>query len=157
MEGRKLIFLRIQISKKENKLDSTHRIAPCGLDCGDCAMHQAKDSPGLKISLSDKLGIPIEKVACRGCRGEDGVIGCQGMTSPCTVYQCSKEKDVLFCCDCDEFPCDRYQPYADRAAEIPHNLKMYNLCLIKKLGIEEFVKQYSTPTKTKYFKAKFQV
>ncbi|MBC2714760.1 MAG: DUF3795 domain-containing protein [Desulfobacteraceae bacterium] len=37
-------------------MDSMHLIAPCGLACSACPMHLAKDSPGLKISLSDKLG-----------------------------------------------------------------------------------------------------
>jgi hypothetical protein len=135
----------------------SNRIAPCGIDCGGCVMHQAKDSPGLKISLSDKLGIPVEEVACDCCRDEEGVIGCQGMTSPCSVYECSKEKNVQFCCDCDEFPCDHYQPYADRATEVPHNLKVYNLCLIKKHGIEKFAKSYAKKTRENYFKGKCKI
>ncbi len=138
-------------------MESTHLIAPCGMACGDCPMHLAKDSPGLKISLSDKQGIPIENVACDCCREEKGVICCNEMTSPCDVFTCSQEKGVQFCCDCKDFPCDRYQPYADRAAEVPHNLKMYSLGLIKKLGVEEFIKTHAKQAREIYFKGKFKL
>ncbi len=137
-------------------MDSAHFIAPCGLDCSFCPMHLAKDSPGLKISLSDKLGIPIEEIACDCCRSEGGVISCNGKTSACEVFTCSQDKGVEFCCDCEEFPCERYQPYAERAAEVPHNLKMYSLGLIKKLGVEEFVKNHAKQAREIYFKGKFK-
>ncbi len=138
-------------------MDSIRLIAPCGLACSDCPMHLAKDSPGLKISLSDKLGIPIEKVACGCCRDEHGVINCNEATSCCAVFSCSEEKGVEFCCDCADFPCERYQPYADRASEVPHNLKMYNLGLIKKLGSEKFIKKYAKQTRENYFKGKCKI
>lgn len=137
-------------------MDLKDLIAPCGLVCGDCPMHLAKDSPGLKISLSDRLGIPMDKVACDCCREEKGVIGCNGKTAPCDVYSCSREKTVQFCCDCADFPCSRYQPYADRASEVPHNLKMFNLGLIKKLGVEEFAESHARQTRESYFKGKMK-
>lgn len=35
-------------------MDNSNLVAPCGLVCGDCPLHLAQNSPGLKISLSDK-------------------------------------------------------------------------------------------------------
>ncbi len=137
-------------------MDSILLIAPCGMVCSDCPMHLAKDFPGLKISLSDKLGIPIEEVACGCCREEHEAINSPKKTSPCDVFTCSQEKGIQFCCDCEDFPCERYQPYVDRAAEVPHNLKMYNLGLIKKLGVEEFVKNHAKQAREIYFKGKLK-
>jgi len=137
-------------------MDTDNLIAPCGLVCGDCPMHLAKESPGLKISLSDKLGIAVEDVACGCCREEEGITSCKETSSPCHVFTCSREKGVQYCCECTEFPCERYQPYADGANIVPHNLKMYNLGLIKKLGIDEFVAQFAKKTRESYFKGKLK-
>lgn len=138
-------------------MNTANLIAPCGLVCTECPMHLAQDSPGLKISLSDSLGISIENVACGCCREEQGVTTYnKGSSSPCHVFACSREKGVQFCCDCAEFPCERYQPYAHRAAEVPHNLKMYNLGLIKKLGIDAFIAQFAKKSREAYFKGKLK-
>jgi hypothetical protein len=138
-------------------MDYTLVIAPCGLDCSCCQMYMAKDSPRLRISIHDKTGIPIDEASCSSCRGEDGVIGCQQMTEACAVFTCSREKGIQFCCDCGEFPCAHYQPYAHRAAENPHNLKVYNLCLIKKMGVEKFAKTMGKKIREEYFKGKLNL
>jgi len=45
-----------------------------------------------------------------------------------------------FCGDCDDFPCDNFHPYADKAGTTPHNIKIVNLCLINKMGLEKWAK-----------------
>jgi hypothetical protein len=135
-------------------MGDTFVIAPCGLDCSCCQMYMAKESPRLRITIHDKTGIPIDEASCSSCRGEGGLIRCQQMTAPCAVFKCSQEKNVKICCDCDEFPCAHYQPYAHQAAENPHNLKLYNLCLIKKMGLEAFAKTMAYKVREAYFKGK---
>jgi hypothetical protein len=137
-------------------MDHTTIIAPCGLDCSDCQMFKAKHSIGLRISISDKTGIPINRAFCSSCRGEDGVIGSHKITEACAVSKCSRERSVQFCCDCEDFPCSHYQPYAHRAAEKPHNLKVYNLCLIKKMGAEKFATTMYQEGKKAYFMGKMK-
>jgi hypothetical protein len=119
-------------------------------------MYMAKDSPRLRITIHDKTGIPIDESSCSSCRGEKGIINCQQMTEPCAVFQCSQKRKVQYCCDCEDFPCSLFQPYAHQAAENPHNLKIYNLCLIKKVGIEKFGKTMARKVRHDYFKGKLK-
>ncbi len=50
-----------------------------------------------------------------------------------------KEKEIEFCCDCSDFPCDFLHPYMENAI-MWHNTKVFNLCLIKKMGLEAWAK-----------------
>jgi len=61
------------------------------------------------------------------------------------------------CCDCDDFPCPLLAPTADKAAQFPHNMKVYNLCRIKKVGIERWIEEEAGEIRNKYFKGKFMV
>lgn len=135
-------------------MDYTLVIAPCGLDCSCCQMFMAKDSARLRITIHDKTGIPIDEASCSSCRVEEGLIGCQQMKEPCAVFKCSQKRKIQFCCDCGDFPCELYQPHAHQAAENPHNLKIYNLCLIKKMGAEEFAKTMAHKVREAYFKGR---
>lgn len=69
---------------------------------------------------------------------------------------CYSGRKINFCYECDEFPCRKLHPAADRAEILPHNLKVFNLCTIKNSGIEEFLDR-STEIKLRYFKGKIQV
>jgi len=113
-------------------MDYTQMTAPCGLDCFNCPMYLAKENHELRTSISKRMGIPVEKASCEGCRNEKGTIAFLGMSEPCNVFRCIDKKDIKFCCDCSDFPCDHLHPYADRASQVPHNTKVFNLCLIKK-------------------------
>ena len=79
------------------------------------------------------------------------------MTEPCNVYKCISKKDIKFCCDCPDFPCDHLHPFAEKASEVPHNIKVFNLCLIKKLGLESWAKEKAEKVKETYFKGKFKI
>ncbi len=131
--------------------------APCGLDCFNCPMYLANEDKKLRSVISERLGIPYEKATCKGCRNEDGQIEFLGMTQPCNVYKCIIKKDIQFCCDCEQFPCDHLHPYADRAREVPHNTKVFNLCLIKKLGLENWAKEKAKRVKETYFNGDFKL
>ncbi len=131
--------------------------APCGLDCFNCLMYLASENEELRTKISENLGIPFEQAVCRGCRGETGKPGFLGWNEPCNVYRCITRRKLDFCYECSDFPCDHLQPYADRASEVPHNTKVFNLCLIKRMGLESWAKTKARDVKHRYFKEKFKL
>jgi hypothetical protein len=131
--------------------------APCGLDCFNCPLYLANENQELRSAVSKKLNIPLDKAVCSGCRNENGTIPTFDMTEPCNVYKCIRQKNIAFCSDCPDFPCDHLHPYADRASEVPHNTKVFNLCLIKKMGLEAWAQNKAKSVKNTYFKGKWKV
>ena len=99
----------------------------------------------------------MEKAMCQGCRNEGGIMDFLGWPEPCQAYQCIEKKGYNFCCECDDFTYDHLHPYADRANEVPHNAKVFNLCLIKKMGLEKWTEEKAGEVKTSYFKGKFKL
>jgi hypothetical protein len=131
--------------------------APCGLDCFNCPVYLAQDNPDLRKKIAQNLGLSEEKAVCKGCRAHGGTIPFLNMTEPCQVYRCISKKGHAFCSDCSDFPCDHLHPYADRASQVPHNTKVFNLCLIKKMGVDEWGKTKAKEVKDTYFKGKFKL
>jgi hypothetical protein len=128
-------------------------VALCGIDCGICELNMCKDNPALFDYLVSR-GIPKEKLPCAGCRDIKGhcpVIGVQ-----CATYACATDKGVDFCFDCGDFPCTKLQPSADRADVLPHNTKVFNLCTVRRIGVENFVK-ISSEIKERYYKGKMEI
>lgn len=104
-------------------------IAPCGLNCAKCFAHMDGDIRNLSSQLKEKLGNfgiyakrfetllgePVFKKypdfaqmldffaskQCRGCRHEQ----CKLFTG-CGVRACHQEKQIDFCFQCKDFPCD---------------------------------------------------
>jgi len=138
-------------------MDYREMTAPCGLDCFNCPMYLAKDNEEMRAVVSGRLGLPREEAFCAGCRAQCGTIAFLKMTQPCSVYRCISAKGLTLCCDCEDFPCDHLHPYADRAAQVPHNTKVFNLCLIKKMGLEKWAEQKAASVKNTYFKGKFRL
>ncbi len=131
--------------------------APCGLDCFNCPLYLANENHLLKIAIAKKLNIPTTEAVCAGCRAEFGRPRCHQMNGPCQVYRCIEQKGHDFCFECDEFPCDHLHPYADKAAEVPHNTKVFNLCLINRMGLEEWAQEKAKQVKDTYFKDKWKI
>ncbi|HBF42844.1 MAG TPA: hypothetical protein DDW42_04300 [Desulfobacteraceae bacterium] len=138
-------------------MDYAKMTSPCGLDCFNCPMYLANDNQELRSLISKKMNIPFESALCKGCRNENGTIPFLNMTEPCSVYKCIEKKDIEFCCDCSDFPCDHLHPYADKASELPHNTKVFNLCLIKKMGLESWAKKKAKSVNETYFKGKWKL
>lgn len=132
--------------------------APCGLDCFNCHFFLADknhESMALVEKISNEYKIQVESILCKGCRSHNGQIPIQkqvfGETHRCAAYECSHEKGVGFCGDCDQFPCDNLHPYADKAGDLPHNIKVFNLCLIKKMGLEKWAEDKASEVRKVYF------
>lgn len=131
-------------------------ISACGLNCDKCFAHEAGDIRKYSLKLKEKLGNfdvyaerfvtlldnPIFKkygdfktmldffasANCKGCRKEY----CKVFKS-CGVQACHKEKNIDFCFQCDEFPCNK--------TNFDENLKKRWVQInerIRKIGIEAF-------------------
>ena len=136
-----------------NKRDLT---AACGLDCFDCEIYEENSTEQMAEFIHQKMGIPKEKIPCKGCRQQDGKhfhLPFKG----CATLNCAKEKEVEFCCDCSDFPCSYLAPLADGAERFPHNMKLFNLCRIRKVGINCWIKEEAGEIRRRYFTGKFVV
>ena len=138
-------------------MDYQQMTAPCGLDCFNCPMYLAGENEELRAKLSRNMAIPFEQAICQGCRDEKGKPAFHHWSEPCNVYKCIARKDISLCCDCPDFPCDHLHPYTDRASEVPHNTKVFNLCLIKKMGLESWPESKAMNVKRTYFSEKFKL
>lgn len=125
-------------------------VAPCGIDCGICEMYTCKDNPQMLDYFISK-GYSKELLPCKGCIAEKGK--CPVMTCDCETYRCVQSKKVNSCSSCEEFPCEKLIPAADKANILPHNLKVYNLATIKRIGVEEFTR-VSLQIKELYYKGR---
>lgn len=139
-------------------MDYFHMTAPCGLDCFNCHFflaHEDKAAMDMVKQLSEQHQIPVETMLCRGCRNHNGRIPLQkhvfGEAHRCAAYECIKEKGLDFCGECDAFPCDYLHPYADKAADLPHNTKVFNLCLINKMGVQQWAASKASEVRKTYF------
>ena len=105
-------------------------LSPCGLSCEKCFANIDGDIRKYSLKLKEKLGnfdmyakrfetlldnpifrkypdfkIMLDFLAaenCRGCRKENCKI-----FKKCGVRSCHQEKNLDFCFQCDEFPCDK--------------------------------------------------
>jgi len=139
-------------------MDYDQMTAPCGLDCFNCHFYLArkdKEAMNMVEKLSKEYDIPVDIMLCRGCRSHNGRIPLQkhvfGDAHRCAAYECSQGKKFKYCGDCDEFPCDNLDPYADKAGALPHNIKVFNLCLINKIGLEKWAKTKASEVRKIYF------
>ena len=140
---------------KGEKMNYEQMTAPCGLDCFNCIVYLANENQEIRSIVSEELDIPLEQIFCKGCRNENGK--CPVIPMECNVYPCAEKKGIKFCCDCSDFPCDYLHPYADQAARLPHNTKVFNLCLIKKMGLESWAKDKAKSVRDVYFSGKWKL
>jgi hypothetical protein len=130
-------------------MDYEKMTAPCGLACFDCVVFLANEDKKMRELVSKQFNIPMDKVGCKGCREVNG--NCPVLPMKCSLYPCAEKKGVKFCYECSDFPCDILHPYADKASSLPHNTKVFNLCLIKKMGINAWAKNKAKKVKEVYF------
>lgn len=149
----------------ENKnIDLRELTAPCGLDCFNCPHYLANDNEELRKQLAQgaqKYGLPFtyeeiyEKSACKGCRNRNGVppFGVE----QCKISKCVSAKDIESCADCSDFPCDNLNPFAEYASVFPHNMKVFNLALIRKMGVEKWAQEKAKHVRDTYYGGKFNI
>lgn len=120
--------------------------APCGKDCFNCPLYTGEENRENRAKFLERNNLQPDQFECPGCRINKGY--CPGLEilkidGHCKLYACVKDKNVEFCFECNEFPCPKLQPLADRAERVPHALKIFNLCMIQKMGVEKWAKEHS--------------
>lgn len=93
----------------------------------------------------------MERRPCPGCRLSNGRV--QFVEGTCETYACADRHGVNFCFDCPEFLCAKLNPAADKAGDLPHNIKLFVLFYIKQHGVEEWKKK-TAEVKQRYFGGK---
>jgi len=129
--------------------------APCGLDCFHCELYEANAPDSLIEHIAEKTGIPREEIPCKGCRetaGKHYHIPAGG----CATLNCVTKRGVSLCSECGDFPCALLAPLAEGASFYPHNMKVYNLCRIKAVGLENWIRE-SGEIRRKYYTSPFVV
>jgi len=107
-----------------------------------------------KQQVSEFLGIQPEETPCKGCRDEKG--HCRFATGKhCATWDCVQEKGVTYCYECADFPCQLLMP-TQQGAQFPHNMKVYNLCRMKFLGIDKWIEE-AADIRKRYYEGKFEV
>jgi hypothetical protein len=127
--------------------------APCGLDCFNCELYEDNLTAEFAELINKKMGIPQEDISCRGCRNQDGKHF--HLPQGCATLDCVKTRGVDLCCNCSDFPCLYLAPTADQAASRPHNVKVFNLCRIKKIGLDRWIDEETGEIRKRYFTGKF--
>jgi hypothetical protein len=128
-------------------------VSPCGIDCFNCEVYEKNVTDEIRARFAGVTKLPPDQVSCRGCRAQGG---CRLHWGKCDTLDCVKAKGVQFCFECPGFPCEMLCPSAESALRYPHNLKLYNLCRIRQLGIEKWAEE-AAANRARYFKGKFVV
>ena len=80
-------------------------VAVCGMYCGACPVYRAwveQDAPRL-AALAKTLHRDPESLMCTGCRAPSAFC----LTTDCEVKRCAESRELFFCGECDEFPCEK--------------------------------------------------
>ena len=84
----------------------------CGLNCGICPMFLNKN--------------------CPGCGGGEG-------NQSCRIARCSMEHGgIEYCCQCNEYPCGKYEHIDDFDSFITHRNQRADLEKVRQSGIEAY-------------------
>ncbi len=139
-------------------MDYRQMTAPCGLDCFNCMFYLADKDDQARQTVEmyhELMGLAVEDMHCNGCRAHQGKIPTFkysfGPDYVCGAWRCVSENGHDFCYECDTFPCDLLHPFADRAAQLPHNLKVFNLCQIQRMGLEKWAVEQAARNRRTYF------
>ena len=133
-------------------MDKQTLTAPCGLDCFNCPVFEDNITDETRKKISPHLHVSLKEAACKGCKPEQG--RCR-FSQNCATWACTQEKGVSFCFECDEFPCGLLAPSA-QGATYPHNMKMYNLCRMKLIGLDAWIEE-SSSIRRRYYDGKFVI
>lgn len=96
------------------------RAAVCGLFCPSCSLFiGSNEDPEMLQQLAEKRQCSVEDLKCHGCRSEQLSFFCR---EKCTMKQCAAEKEIDFCGECPEYPCDELQSFQ---ALMPHRIELW--------------------------------
>ncbi|MBI5487339.1 MAG: DUF3795 domain-containing protein [Deltaproteobacteria bacterium] len=112
----------------------------------------------LTPQVRDRLAAAFKRdpvtIACKGCR-EQG--NCSVLDEPCATRACVGERRVAYCFECADFPCRRLMPLAAGADRRPHNVKVYNLCRMKAVGVAAWAEREADDVRKRYYTGAFRI
>jgi hypothetical protein len=143
----------------EKDINFARMTAPCGLDCFNCRLYLAGSDEKIRKENMEQYHVSYENAMCPGCRPTDGLIPvrCSFGMGRCKVYSCVSVKGIHSCADCSDFPCENLHPFAENASLLPHNIKVYNIALIRKMGLEAWAKEKAKSVRETYFHHPFEI
>ncbi len=127
-------------------------VAPCGIDCFNCEMFEDNVTEEFQIRLSPMTSIPKEEITCKGCSKDNICLLLHAQGKSCKTRDCVDKKGVDYCFECDTFPCEYLMPIADGASKFPQNIKLYNLCIMKRIGVDAWIEKAREIRKTYFTK-----
>jgi len=127
---------------KHPKEDLRKLVGICGIYCGTCPIYLAHRESDIECldEISNARGIPLDKIQCDGCLSDRVFPPCVECSHG--FRQCAKEKQVTWCFQCNEFPCQRLANFRDIHVVngISHHAHIIeNLQSMKEHGIEQWV------------------
>ena len=134
-------------------MNKSYLTAPCGLDCFNCNLYEENLTEETRQRVAAYRCIPPEEVACKGCRAVQGK--CRYADFDCATWACAQRKGVAYCFECGAFPCGLLAPTA-KGASFPHNMKVYNLCRMKLLGVDAWAEE-AARIRRRYYEGTFVV
>ncbi|MBK9359405.1 MAG: DUF3795 domain-containing protein [Bacteroidales bacterium] len=112
----------------------------CGLYCGACGIYLATQSNDTeKLSrYATMLGQPLSETRCDGCRS-----GCKtAYCNNCYMMKCSREKNLNFCGECNEYPCEELKNFQQ---QMPHRAELWKAqSRIAEIGAVEWTAEMKT-------------
>ena len=131
-------------------------VAPCGIDCTICEVFERNVTDELRERISETFKIPKEVVSCKGCKDGNQCLFLDLRGEICKTLKCINKMKVQYCFECRDFPCSFLMPLADGASKFPQNIKLYNLCMMKKIGVTAWLEK-SENIKHTYFTKKIMI
>jgi len=121
--------------KKCNKSFTSPLLGICGVYCGACSTYRAyNDNDQTLYEWEIKEGMPPNEIFCKGCGSNLMNEWC----SKCNFRNCTKEKGIVYCFECTDFPCKKL---VDFSKTRPHRtLGLWNLHRLKETSIRKWSK-----------------
>lgn len=110
-----------ETNKSKYPIKTYPTLGCCGLDCGLCPRYYTVGSS-----------------RCPGCLGPDFF---NKHPSCSFITCCVKKKNLEVCAECAEFPCSKFDGFDAADSFLTHRKAIPNLDLIRKYGLEAFIKQ----------------
>ncbi|MBM4467819.1 MAG: DUF3795 domain-containing protein [Chloroflexi bacterium] len=106
----------------------------CGLYCGACGiyrMYMDQDTERLERAAREFFHCQAEQIRCEGCRGPS-----DDLWSPqCQIRACTRERDITFCYQCADFPCQELVTFSAARRDIP----LANLRRLAEVGLDAWL------------------
>jgi hypothetical protein len=123
--------------------DVSKLVGICGLYCGSCPSYLAyrKNDIEYMEKRSVEKGLSLDELCCDGCLSGNVAADCKDCKHG--FRGCAAKKQVSWCFECDEFPCQRLKDFTGVHVVngISHHKDVIDdLQYMKKHGVGEWVK-----------------